>query len=58
MRRGAVEDHIQPVSLESLHALTHSLELARRLALASASFCRLAAQMASARPASLSAGVM
>ena len=35
-----------------------SLILARRLASAAASFCRLAAQIASARPANLSAGVM
>jgi hypothetical protein len=34
------------------------LVLAPRLAAAAASFCLLAAQIASARPASLSAGVM
>jgi hypothetical protein len=34
------------------------LALARRRASAAASFCRLAVQIASARPASLSAGVM
>ena len=39
-------------------ANSFSLDLARRLALALASFSLRAAQMASARPASLSAGVM
>jgi len=48
----------QCISAHLDQAMFVSLALARRLALATANFCRLAAQMASARPASLSAGVM